>query len=106
MGILAQAGVETHIAPSAIGPPAPAVVHQPRLPSVLTVVTALVRSSWHIKYPILKHSGGGRRNIKSKDLKMRDSRTRISPGKRCKVEHVDQGGMGRDKDDKLCQGRD
>lgn len=57
---------------------------------------------------MLKPSGGGRRNIniKSKDLKMRDSRTRISPNKRCKVKHVDQGGMGRDRDDKLFQGKD
>lgn len=57
---------------------------------------------------MLKPSGRGRRNIniKSKDLKMRNGRTRISPGKRCKVKLVDRGGMGRDKDDKLCQGRD
>lgn len=57
---------------------------------------------------MIKPSGGGRRNIniKSKDLKMRDSRTRISPNKRCKVKHVDQGGMGRDRDDKLFQGKD
>lgn len=52
---------------------------------------------------MLKPSGRGRRNIniKSKDLKMRNGRTRISPGKRCKVKHADRGGMGRDKDDKL-----
>lgn len=37
--------------------------------------------------------------VKNKELKVRDSRTRISAGKRCKVKHVDQRGMGRDRDD-------
>lgn len=42
----------------------------------------------------------GRRNInvKNKELKARDSRTRISAGKRCKTKHVDQRGMGRHRD--------
>lgn len=43
--------------------------------------------------------GGRNINVKNKELKVRDSRTGINAGKRCKINQVDQRGIGKDRDD-------